>query len=179
VNSKKEGGPGPWENEPDELQWVDPATGYPCRILRNPMGALCGYVGVDSKHPLHKVRYSYDDNGPRMLFYVHGGLTFSDHFTARANKFKGLCFEFTYFKDLKEFWWFGFDCAHHGDFYPGVKLFPKVSCKKDIPGVPYTEDLSETAYKDINYVTQECHKLARQLKDYEEYMTTLRRVKIY
>ena len=43
-------GPGPWQNEPDKRQWQDEATGLPCLIVRNSMGALCGYVGVSEGH---------------------------------------------------------------------------------------------------------------------------------
>lgn len=39
-------GPGPWDGEPDKMQWTDPATGLDCLIVRNTLGALCGYVGV-------------------------------------------------------------------------------------------------------------------------------------
>jgi len=42
---------GEWNSEPDRKQWEDADTGLPCVILRGPMGALCGYVGVSSDHP--------------------------------------------------------------------------------------------------------------------------------
>lgn len=44
-------GDGLWQNEPDKMQWQDEATGLPCLIVRGPVGALCGYVGVDERHP--------------------------------------------------------------------------------------------------------------------------------
>jgi hypothetical protein len=62
---------GPWDNEPDKIQWQDEATGLPCLIVRGPVGALCGYVGVPSGHPLHGK--DYDD----ARVDVHGGLTFA------------------------------------------------------------------------------------------------------
>lgn len=51
-------GPGPWQEEPDKIQYVDEATGLPCLIVRNgpTIGALCGYVGVLPGHPLHGKR---------------------------------------------------------------------------------------------------------------------------
>lgn len=51
-------GPGPWQDEPDKIQYVDEATGLPCLIVRNgkEIGALCGYVGVLPGHPLHGKR---------------------------------------------------------------------------------------------------------------------------
>lgn len=44
---------GAWMQEPDKVQFEDPETGLPCLIVRNQMGALCGYVGVGPGHPLH------------------------------------------------------------------------------------------------------------------------------
>lgn len=49
---------GPWDGEPDKAQWTDEATGLPCLIVRNRMGALCGYVGVPAAHPWHGKDYS-------------------------------------------------------------------------------------------------------------------------
>jgi hypothetical protein len=52
-------GEGPWQSEPDKIQWQDPDTGYPCLIVRNgmSMGFLCGYVGVPANHPAHGLSY--------------------------------------------------------------------------------------------------------------------------
>jgi hypothetical protein len=48
---------GPWMSEPD---WVEFTTknGEPGLIMRNQMGSLCGYVGVDSDHPFFEVDYN-------------------------------------------------------------------------------------------------------------------------
>src|SRR6266496_32796 len=62
---------GPWDNEPDRLEWRDKATGFPCLIVRNRMGGLCGYVGVPTKHPFHGKNYD------SVNISVHGGLTYS------------------------------------------------------------------------------------------------------
>lgn len=50
-------GPGPWNDEPDKRQWQDEATGLPCLIVRSPVGALCGYVGVPPDHPAYGLSY--------------------------------------------------------------------------------------------------------------------------
>lgn len=90
---------GPWQSEPDKCQWLDKATGLPCLIVRGPVGALCGYVGVTKGHPffekeygecvrpdLHEPlregeteegRYHYGCS-PDSLLQAHGGITFSD-----------------------------------------------------------------------------------------------------
>lgn len=91
---KNELPPGPWQNEPDQLQWRDDRTGLNCLILRNHFGALCGYVGVPAGHQMFgKTHHDVDA-------HAHGGLTFSD-------------------SDGTE-WWFGFDCGHvtSGDLLP-------------------------------------------------------------
>ena len=45
--------PGPWDREPDKIQYEDPDTGYPCLVKRTSLGHLCGYVGVPEGHPAH------------------------------------------------------------------------------------------------------------------------------
>lgn len=52
---------------------------------------VCGYVGVDSSHPLYT--QEYNDAG----FDVHGGLTFSGKM------------------EDSDLWWFGFDTNHYND----------------------------------------------------------------
>lgn len=54
---KKSYKPGPWDDEPDKLQFMTMA-GLPGLIIRGPMGALCGYVGVQKEHPLYGVHYN-------------------------------------------------------------------------------------------------------------------------
>lgn len=50
-------GDGPWQSEPDKMQWQDEATGLPCLIVRGPVGALCGYVGIAPDHPAYGLSY--------------------------------------------------------------------------------------------------------------------------
>lgn len=49
---------GPWDAEPDKVQWIDEETGLDCLIVRNRLGALCGYVGVGPDHPYHGIEYN-------------------------------------------------------------------------------------------------------------------------
>lgn len=103
--------PGPWDGEPDKRQWIDEATGLPCLIVRNHMGALCGYVGVSAGHPWFEKPYQAVDNHVR----VHGGLTYSNHCQ------EGICHVVEDGED-DNVWWIGFDCAHAGDLWPGHGL---------------------------------------------------------
>lgn len=50
-------GDGPWTTEPDKLQFVT-ETGLAGLVVRNPGGALCGYVGIDRAHPLYGIGYN-------------------------------------------------------------------------------------------------------------------------
>jgi hypothetical protein len=64
---------GPWDAEPDKVQWQDEATGLPCLIVRNGSGSLCGYVGVPPGH----LAYGKDYGTGALDVDVHGGLTFA------------------------------------------------------------------------------------------------------
>lgn len=90
---------GPWSNEPDELNFIDEATGLECLIYRQPeFGNLLGYVIIPEKSiPTFK--------GIELLDYtldVHGGVSYSD-FDYRRGSGK---------------YYIGFDCAHFGDWSP-------------------------------------------------------------
>ena len=58
-NNPKNWPPGPWSAEPfDKVVWQDPTTGLDCMMVRNRMGAWCGYVGVSTRHPWFGVDYN-------------------------------------------------------------------------------------------------------------------------
>ena len=67
-----------------------------CEIIRNSVGALCGYVIINSDNTLYGL--DYDDIAGLIDFTPHGGLTY-----ANACDFS---------------WKVGFDCAHSGDLCP-------------------------------------------------------------
>jgi hypothetical protein len=197
--------PGPWNDEPDKVQWQDEATGLPCLIVRGPFGALCGYVGVSRGHPLHCV----DNEGVASL-KVHGGITFAggcDSPTQRgyqemlsdvpahlkeaksnphgdsAKWVKEWLPALTSFASYLEHhegkaichrvepgqpddvWWLGFDCAHAGDTIPATAFVPTPT-GLTIFKAEMCHDVAsdwENSYKDIQYVTAECARLAKQL----------------
>jgi hypothetical protein len=97
----------------------------------------CGYAGVDKSHKLYGVEYN-------SLFIpealeVHGGLTYSDYMEYDPN----------------HRWWFGFDCAHAGDYSPG--MFSLMSTAF-LP-------LGEQTYRTLVYVKEQLMSLADQLAD--------------
>lgn len=68
-------GPGPWQDEPDKLQWTDEETGLPALIRRvEHLGHLCGYVGVTPEHPLWGI--NYDETPSSIDKILDGGITF-------------------------------------------------------------------------------------------------------
>lgn len=108
--------------------------GLPCAIRRGPGGHLCGYVGVPKGHALHGVQYDEElPNGTSLMLLV------------RVHG--GLTYSAaTVPLESKDgHWWFGFDCAHLGD------------------KVPHFGDTRGGTYRTVQYVAQECDKLASQL----------------
>lgn len=180
-------GEGPWRSEPDKAQWPDEATGLPCLLVRNRMGALCGYVGVPPGHPWHGVGYSCNPStredeswgsdertSPESAIEVHGGLTFSDKCHPMTNEAQGVC-HVAEAGEPDDVWWFGFDCSHAWDFMPANATLSEQL--KNVPGVPpeAMEALNRLCeplrlrdfetYKDVAYVRAECRHLARQLAE--------------
>lgn len=154
---------GPWDEEPDKVQWQDEATGLPCLVVRNPAhGNLCGYVGVPDSHPWHAKGYNApigecnEDCGEDWhcghsicsLINVHGGLTFSDVCQPCDTEAHGIC----HVPDPGEpdhVWWFGFDCAHAWDLMPGY--------------TPLFRATQDESYRDIAYVRNQVAQLAAQI----------------
>jgi hypothetical protein len=127
--------PGPWDNEPDTLVWIDDATGLPCLVRRSYLGALCGYVGIPKGHPAFGK--GYDD----VDVEVHGGLTFADELKNSREEYPDL---------VDDLWLLGFDCAHLYDLVPGMQQFKNAR---------HTHDF----YRDMDYVRGEIARLAQQL----------------
>ncbi len=157
-------GPGPWNGEPDKMQWTDPATGLDCLIVRNTLGALCGYVGVTPGHPYHGVHYGgclhtpkcgeevWCDYSPEACLNVHGGVTYSDSCADM------ICHVTDDPADAT--WWFGFDCGHCDDYVPGM-----ASTLREIRSVDLATHRvgREQTYRDVAYVQNQIASLASQL----------------
>jgi hypothetical protein len=150
---------GPWDDEPDKVQWPDERTGFPCLAVRNHFGVWCGYVGVLPGNPYYGQPYQdlYD-------FHVHGGLTFAGSCSPEGPEGRTIC----HAPDPGEpddVWWFGFDCGHARDLSPYLQF--EVDLPFDVPSsyrAPVPLPVRET-YRDLGYVHAECANLARQLCD--------------
>lgn len=153
-------GDGPWNEEPEKVQWPDPGTGLPCLAVRGPMGAWCGYVGLEPGHPFYGLDYcrgcalrpepcgkAWCDHAPASLLSVHGGLTYSG---ACQEDEHGICHVLGPGEE-PHLWWLGFDASHAGDLVPS--LLTLFSIPADMRGT----------YRTLAYMQAECAHLAQQL----------------
>lgn len=137
---------GPWDGEPDKVQWRDEATGLPCLAVRGPVGSWCGYAGVDTSSPLHGLDYDAEELAD---VDVHGGLTFSGPCQKKRGE-HGIC-HVAEPGEPDDVWWFGFDCAHLFDLVPALLV------------VLPDRDRPDDEYRDLAYVQAETRRLAAQL----------------
>lgn len=143
---------GPWDNEPDKVQWQDAATDLPCLAVRNHMGAWCGYVGVDKRHPLFGIEYDQDERATALD--VHGGLTFSD-VCQPGPESRSIC-HLPAEGEPDHVWWLGFDCGHGFDVIPQM-LQTAPSLYRECAGISHPQ------YRTLSYVQEQCAHLAAQL----------------
>jgi hypothetical protein len=169
-------GDGPWQNEPDKLDWRDDRTSLWCAIRRAPIGSLCGYVGVPPGHVLFGWHHG-DDVQVREEFLrernVGGDLSSVDVFmymlqggpkngtiplgmALRVHWGVNWAGEFPLDDAPCEAWWFGFDCGHAGDLVPSLADFFRGFRMLPVP-----------VYRDIEYVKGQCELLAFQLRQLE------------
>jgi hypothetical protein len=148
-------GDGPWNAEPDKVQWIDAATGLDCIARRGGGGAWCGYVGVPERHKYFGSHYDDVDVD------CHGGLTFADRCHAGAEE-TAIC-HVPFDGRSDKIWWLGFDCAHAGDLVPGhIAIAPVYRSLSRI--FSDNEDLGGgDHYRTLDYVRDQCAKLAAQL----------------
>ena len=173
-------GPGPWQDEPDKAVWVDEATDFDCMLVRNPGGALCGYVGVPGGHPFHGVDYNtcldhgtdceerWEHRSPDSVVSVHGGLTFAAGCAKTDDPAKHVCHILQTGRP-EEVWWFGFDCSHYRDLDPrrvadDRKRYEDAKAAGDTEGMRIWSHIDpDVAYRDVRYVTREVGRMAEQL----------------
>jgi hypothetical protein len=143
--------PGPWIDEADKAQWIDPETNLDCLIVRSRSGALCGYVGISCEHPFYEKHY---DKIPE-INEPHGGLTYADFCQEEMDPSKGICHIPENERPVKV-WWFGFDCAHFSDYIP--VRYSMFSVDWESPCI----------YRDFDYVKSEVELLAKSLRNAEK-----------
>jgi len=178
--------PGPWDNEPDRVDWVH--AGLACLIVRAPVGALCGYVGVGPTHPwYHGPRTEKGperptpilggtwrpsayglcalrppcaescDHTPESLLRVHGGITYS-------GVCQGHICHVTQPGMPEHLFWYGFDCGHFLDVIPGMDaMLASLGKEQRFGRDEDTPVRLRSHYRDVAYVTAATNELAEQL----------------
>jgi hypothetical protein len=139
---------GPWNDEPDKVQWPDTRTGLPCMIRRGPLGQWCGYVGVDESHPWFGKRST--EILDRVA--VHDGVSYAD--ACDGDEEQGIC-HVAGPGEPEPLWWFGFACMTLWDLLP--YMAERMADFPQAPGMP------EMTYKDVAFVTAETEHLAQQV----------------
>ncbi len=148
---------GPWQAEPDKIQYVDDQTGLPCLVKRNPrLGFLCGYVGVPEGHPLFGLNYT---NGAVEALDAHHGVNYTDLCQDEDDPAASIC-HIPEPGDPDRVWWFGYDCGHMGDQAPAMLARER---EMGFPPPPHSDwgDI----YRTVEYVKDVNAKLARQLAE--------------
>jgi len=143
----------------EEAKWIH--AGLTCMILTHDMGHRCGYVLVPKHHVFHGVDYGdcinpehknekhcYCGDTPESRLSAHGGITFG----GGLQDYKG--------------WWFGFDCAHHGDAQDPSIMSPDMKKKAELNPDIYLRTGGHI--RSAEYVANECQNLASQLRSMME-----------
>lgn len=144
VIDKSTWGPGPWQSEPDRVDFVH--AGFACFALRNDrLGHWCGYVGVPREHPAYGK--GYDD----VNVDFHGGLTYSRACSGQICHVPAPGMP-------DDVWWLGGDFAHLFDLSPGLRAMLRQCEAPD-------RDRGDV-YRDLAYVRGEIERLAEQLAVY-------------
>jgi hypothetical protein len=151
VIDKSTWGPGPWQDEPDRVDFVH--AGLPCLALRHPNhGSWCGYAAVRPGHPLHGRDWREHD------------LPLEFHWQVCHVPAPG---------EPDGVWWFGGDFSHFRDFCPGdeshlAQLYEAARAKGSDAAFalrPRGENdmLFRQVYRNLPYVRAQIERLAEQL----------------
>lgn len=152
-------------------------NGLKCVVVMRVPGYRCGYVGIPKKHFLYGKDYDYVNShfefvilnedkrigvGVCLYLQCHGGVTYSKGGKGSNYPIKS------------NLWWFGFDCAHawdKNDYETAKKLFKHD--KEALKRILYNERLDNMfsiggdKVRTLEYVSNECRKLAEQLADHK------------
>jgi hypothetical protein len=160
---KSDWGDGPWQDEPDKMQWQDEASGLPCLAKRaTQSGSWCGYVGVSEGHPW------FEMNPFKIGADVHGGLNFATFCQDTTDESQGIC-HIPSPGEPDHVYWIGFDCGHAWDQKPGNdallrRIAPHLEEMRQQFASDFPVILGEV-YRDLAYVRDQCRLLAGQVEE--------------
>ena len=161
---------GPWNKEPDRVQWEH--VGLPCLLIRNDLGAWCGYVGVYIESLLFGVT---DIEIPSAHWDVNSfeSSIYNDRLWLESPPPVDAPIDLDNIEEAIEnhvrvslrVWFFGFDCCHAGDLAPGMyAMYRQI---KQMNGHIFAGERNVT-YKDYAYVTRTCEQMAAEIREIEQ-----------
>lgn len=160
-------GSGPWDREPDRVEWRDEATGLPCLMLRQANGGnWCAYVGVPPGHPWHGAHYGDYDRLGSAEDAAHGGLTFAGPCMDDDRPARERVCHVPAEGEPEDVWWLGFDCRHAWDRAPGAEardreLATRLRAEGDLASAQLFDHVDADAiYRSASYVTARACDLA-------------------
>lgn len=136
------------------------SNGLKCVVVMQLMGHRCGYVGIPKNHPL----YRKDESSFRKILGdedCHGGITFTGGSKNSSYPIQS------------DLWWFGFDCDHacdSNDYESAKQLFADDTDALERIKFYEKDDInfSHSRIRSLEYVENECCKLAYQLSHLRE-----------
>lgn len=154
---------GPWQHEPDKVQWTDEPSGLPCLALRNALGFWCGYVGVGPGHALYGTDWTVSGDAMDLITVTHG-ITYSDGCQHGHEPEEGIC-HVPEEGEGDDVWWFGFACDGLWDEAPYLlwlrtKHPEMLSWRNEGEIVP--------RYRQLLSVQLECAEIAQRLAHWEQ-----------
>ena len=126
--------------EPDA--WSGEHLGFPIFARRGSYGTWCGYIGLPAGHPW--VAWEDEPEGVS----VHGGITYAQEELPLTDPGGASA------------WYIGFDCAHFGDFMPG--LVPAEPGVDPLATATRLQATGTAVYRTLEYVQAELRGLAEQ-----------------
>ena len=150
---------GPWEDEPDFVEFIHKETSYLVRAIRHDRtGHWNGYVGTPLEHPASKLSNQYE-LPERVFGAAYRGISL-------VEKTGSHDLGFTPTDDGKNWTLFGFDTAHWNDAHP---IYIAYKGNQDEVKTSLTIKGEEGySYKSLKFVLEYCDELANQLKSMEE-----------
>jgi hypothetical protein len=140
-------------------QWTTKA-GLEAKAVLVQIGNINGYVAVNENSAYFKLPHYNNDNkvsdAQEIInnIKVHGGLTYSGNMNMADNS------------TLK--WCFGFDTAHWGDAF-NKEMTIEHLCENqndiDLINKYMSIPMHDGVFRDLDYVENQCEKLAEQLKE--------------
>ncbi len=164
IYDKSGWGDGPWQGEPDRVEWREGS--YKCLVLRNQLGALCGYAAVPPGHACYGLEYdALNEAGVD----VYDGLSYS---SAAGIESPVGHVELVSGRIAGDEWWVGFSCTNYmRDVLPKHEAVRRELERQGAPKWPEwpaDSPFGPRSYKDLAFVMVEVRRLVAALEERRE-----------